>query len=76
MNKLAIEIVDIIRCYVIFRPRSKGELEVALNRWILNESKALKEYGNILLWDTELVEDKISLYNSVSLVDVLDLIKY
>ena len=46
----------------IFQPQDKTELQTAVNEWIVNNSQALIDYGQINTWDTSLIKDMSNLF--------------
>ena len=47
MDQLPNAIKNIIKDYVIFKPKSKKELQEAVDLWCENKEEALNRYGNI-----------------------------
>ena len=60
--ELTDELVNEIRDYVIFKPKTKDELQNAVNLWCTNKNEALMKYGHISLWDTSLIKDMSYLF--------------
>ena len=48
--------------YIIFKPKTKEELQEAVNLWCENKDKALTKYNHISLWDTSLITDMSHLF--------------
>ena len=49
---------------VIFTPKTKEELQIALKEWCKNKEKAEKKYYHINTWDTSLITDMSELFYS------------
>ena len=47
MEKLPNELGNIIRNYIIFKPKNKEELQNAVNLWCENKDEALNYYDHI-----------------------------
>ena len=47
---------------VIFTPKTKEELQIALKEWCKNKEKAEKKYYHINTWDTSLITDMSELF--------------
>ena len=62
INKLIHELLDEIKDYVIFKPKTKNELQSAIDLWCLNKGEALIKYGNISDWDTSMIDDMSELF--------------
>ena len=62
MDLLPNELVNIIKDYVIFKPKNKDELQNAVDLWCGNNKKALNKYGHISIWDTSLIKDMSKLF--------------
>ena len=56
------DIVSLIKDYIIFKPKTKEELQEAVDLWCENKEEALNRYGNISLWDTSLITDMSYLF--------------
>ena len=62
MENIPIDIVSLIKDYIIFKPKTKEELQEAVNLWCENKEDALMKYGDITLWDTLLITDMSHLF--------------
>ena len=62
MEFLPNEIDNIIKDYVIFKPKTKDELYKAVKIWCDNKEKALSKYGHISIWDTSLITKMYALF--------------
>lgn len=62
LDKLPIEIIEMIKEKVIFTPKSNDELKGAVVFWICDRKKALKDYGHISTWDTKNITDMSYLF--------------
>ena len=56
------EIENIIKDYVIFKPKNKDELEDAVYLWCEDKEEALNIYSHISIWDTSLITDMSELF--------------
>jgi surface protein len=45
-----------------FKPITRGELDIAINEWIVNNSIAINNYGDINTWDITLIQDLSGLF--------------
>ena len=45
-----------------YKPTTKIELQLAVNLWIINKTRAIIRYGNINTWDTSLITDMSRLF--------------
>ena len=61
MNKESLEQI-IINNMVIFKPKTKKELQTAVNEWCVNREEAIKKYYHISSWDTSLITDMSKLF--------------
>ena len=58
------------KIYIPYRPETKSELQTAINEWIADVSTALSDYGDISLWNTEVITDMSELFlNSINFND-------
>ena len=64
MELLPNELENIIKEYIIYKPKTKGELQESIDLWCTNKNKALKKYGHISLWDTSLIKDMSYLFDN------------
>ena len=64
MDNLSNELLNIIKDYTIFKPKTKIELQEAVNLWCINKEEALNKYGHISNWDTSLIIDKSELFKN------------
>ena len=62
MEGISIDLVNVIKDYIIFKPKTKEELQEAVDLWCENRDEALNRYGNISLWDTSLITDMSYLF--------------
>ena len=62
MDLLPNDTLPIIKDFIIFKPKTKAELQNALESWCKNKGKALRKYGDISLWDTSLITDMSRLF--------------
>ena len=58
------EIQNAIKEFTIYKPKSKEELQEAVNLWCDNKHETLNRYGDISLWDTSLITDMSNLFNN------------
>ena len=63
MDKLPDELKNIIREYQIFKPKSKEELQEAVDLWCENKEDALFKYLHISSWNTSLITDMRNLFS-------------
>ena len=63
MDKLPDELKNIIREYQIFKPKSKKELQEAVDLWCENKEDALFKYLHISSWNTSLITDMKNLFS-------------
>ena len=61
MINLPTEVLDYINEF-IFKPKTKEELQKAVNLWCTNKDDALDRYGHISNWDTSLINDMSRLF--------------
>ena len=64
MDNLSNELINIIKDYTIFKPKTKIELKEAVDLWCINKEEALNKYGHISNWDTSLITDMSELFSS------------
>ena len=57
MEGISIDLVNVIKDYIIFKPKTKEELQEAVRLWCRNKNQAIAIYNNISLWDTSLITD-------------------
>ena len=62
MEFLPDEIENVIKGYVILKPKTKQELQEAIDLWCDNKDEAFKKYGHISNWDTSLITDMSKLF--------------
>ena len=62
MEQLPNEINNIIKDYIIFKPKTNEELEKAVDLWCDDKQGAITKYNNISLWDTSLITDMAELF--------------
>ena len=47
MEGISTDLVNVIKDYIIFKPKTKEELQVAVNLWCKNKDEALTKYNHI-----------------------------
>ena len=62
MENISTDLINIIKDYIIFKPKTKEELQEAVNLWCENKEEVLTKYNHISLWDTSLITDMSSLF--------------
>ena len=62
MESLPNDILDIIKDFIIFKPKTRNELQKAVDLWCINKNKTLQKYGHISIWDTSLITDMCGLF--------------
>ena len=62
MIQLPDNLINEIKNYIIFKPKTKEELKNAIKIWCKNKDKTLNEYGHISNWDTSLINDMSFLF--------------
>ena len=55
LNTINKDIINIIKNYIIFKPKNKDELQKVVNLWCENKENALKLHGHIYNWNTSLI---------------------
>ena len=65
---LPIELVDIIKYYVIYQPQTKEELKKVVKQWVTNKEVTKKKYGHISLWDTSKINDMSYLFENYNVI--------
>ena len=63
MEQLPNDLNNIIKDYIIFKPKTKQELQGAVDLWCKNKKEALNKYDHISNWDTSLITDMSNLFN-------------
>ena len=53
MEKLPNELTNIIKDYIIFKPKDNDELQEAADLWFESKEKALMKYGHISINNTK-----------------------
>ena len=48
----------------IFKPKTKEELQEAVDLWCSNRQEAITKYGEISTWDTSLIRDMSNLFEN------------
>ena len=66
MENISEDLKNVIKDYIIFRPKIKKELEEAVDLWYSNREKAYNRYGHISNWDTSLITDMSRLFQDYS----------
>ena len=64
MEGISSDLVNVIMDYIIFKPKTKEELQEAVNLWCENKEEALNKYSHISLWDTSLITDMSYLFEN------------
>ena len=62
MEYLPDEVLTELKEYIIFKPKTKKELQNAVNLWCIDKNEALIKYGHISLWDTSFITDMSYLF--------------
>ena len=62
LNTLNDDIRNQIKEYVIFKPKTREELQEAVNLWCKDKEEALNYYRHISLWNTSLITSMKSLF--------------
>ena len=63
IKNLPIDVINNIKDYVIFKPKTKEDLRKAVGMWCSTQNHvALKKYGHISLWNTSLIKDMEELF--------------
>lgn len=62
MEGLPDELKNIIKDYLIFKPKNKEELRKAVDLWCDNKEEGIKKYGDISIWNTSLIVDMSNLF--------------
>ena len=62
MEHLPNELKSKIKDYIIFKPKTKKELQKAVDLWYEDEEEALNNYCHISYWDTSLIHDMKRLF--------------
>ena len=62
MEQLPNDLNNIIKDFIIFKPKTKQDLQEAVDLWCENKDDALKKYGHISIWDTSLINDMSDLF--------------
>ena len=63
ISKLPDDMIYYIKSFVIFKPKTKQELVVAIKLYNKNFTKCKKIYGDISLWNTSLITDMSGLFS-------------
>ena len=71
MLDLSIEIKNIIKNYIIFKPKNNKELEIAVREWVKNKDFSKVKYGPISNWDTSLIKSMANLFDSLDFNDYI-----
>ena len=64
MEQLPNDLKNIIKDDIIFKPKTKEELQEAVDLWCENKEEALDKYGYIKNWDTSLINDMSELFKN------------
>ena len=62
LNALPLDILHDIKQYITFKPKTKNELQKAVDVWCDDKDNAIELYGHISLWNTELITDMSELF--------------
>ena len=62
MEGLSNDLNNVIKNYVIFKPKTKDELKIAVDLWCIDKEKAITKYGYISNWNTSLINDMSNLF--------------
>ena len=66
MEQLPNEVKNNIKDYIIFKPKTKDELQKAVDLWCENKNEALIKYGHISNWNTSSIDDMAFLFSNKS----------
>ena len=66
ISKLPDDMIFLIESYIIFKPKTKEELVVAIELYNKNITECTKLYGNISLWNTSLITDMSHLFKNTT----------
>ena len=58
MEHIPNDIVNIIKDYLFFKPKTKEELKTALLLWFYDNEEAIRKYGDISEWNTNKIINK------------------
>ena len=58
MEHIPNDIVNIIKNYLFFKPKTKEELKTALLLWFYDNEEAIRKYGDISEWNTNKIINK------------------
>ncbi len=64
MEGLPNDVKDIIKDFIIFKPKTKEEVKTAVDLWCENKEDALMKYGHISLWNTSLITNMSHLFKN------------
>ena len=62
LNDLTNELQDAIKGHLMFKPKTKNELQEAVNLWCTNKEEATIKHGHISNWNTSLITDMTGLF--------------
>ena len=62
MEFLPEEMKTKIKEFTIFKPKSKEELQEAVDLWCEDREKAINKYSHISVWDTSIIDDMSELF--------------
>ena len=62
MEGISTDLVNVIKDYIIFKPKTKKELKEAVDLWCKNKDEALIRYNHISNWNTSLIEHMSGLF--------------
>ena len=62
MENITVDLLNNIKDFVFFKPKTEQELQEAVNLWCENKEEALSIYGHISNWNTILITNMDSLF--------------
>ena len=63
MEHLPDEVLTELKEYIIFKSKTKNELQNAVDIWCINKDEALIKYSHISLWNTSLITSMMTLFS-------------
>ena len=63
MEYLPNEVLTELKEYIIFKSKTKNELQNAVDIWCINKDEALIKYSHISLWNTSLITSMMTLFS-------------
>ena len=73
---LNLDLLNIIKDYIIFKPSNNEELNNAVIEWFINKNFALICYGHITNWDTSKITNMSNLFNGEYIFYYTDFISF